>query len=130
MNKEDIEKLAEEKYSIKEVVAYFLVGYKNAKDKKNFYEIIKSIIQCMIDIKPTKILEMIEDIELIADVILFWSINAEQMISYAYLLFKPLSHQNRKLKDEDIVSQFEVLTKLFSPDNAVEVVNEKINKNS
>ena len=65
------------------------------------------------------------DVEFIEKIDLYWSLNIEQILSYAYIVFKNLMKSNRTIELKDIVSEFLVVAKLYSPDNAVEYIKRK-----
>lgn len=121
MNDKIIEKLVNERYSVKQMIAYFIVGYLNTKGKKEFKEILNSILFQIINVNKTEILKIIS-VKNIADIDIYWSLTAEQMLCYAYIVFENLMKGNQKIQIQDIKNEFIVLAKLYSPSNAVEYV--------
>lgn len=128
MNDKIIEKLVNERYSVKQMIAYFIVGYLNAKNKGEFKEILNSILSQIINVNKTEILKMISA-KHIVDIDICWKLNAEQMLCYAYIIFENLMKANQKIQIQDIKNEFIVLAKIYSPSNAVEYVENNKLKN-
>ena len=119
MNDKIIEKLLNERYSVKQMIAYFIVGYLNTKDKEELKEVLNSISSQIIKINKTEILKMIS-VKYIEDIDIYWRLSAEQMLCYAYIVFENLMKANQKIQVQDIKNEFIALAKLYSPSNAVE----------
>lgn len=124
MKKKEVEKLLDKRYSVKQMIAYFIVGFENVVDKEDMKGILNSIADTIVKVENTKILEMI-DIQLVAVVDYYWNLNVEQVLSYGYLIFETLLKAKQIIRIEDIVKEFLVIVKLYSADNAVECVNKK-----
>lgn len=121
MDEKIVQKLISERYSVKQMIAYFIVGYLNTEDKEEFKNILNSISSQIIKIDKTEILKMIR-VKYIEDIDIYWRLTAEQMLCYAYIVFESLMKENRKIRIQDIKNEFIVLSKLYSPSNAVEYV--------
>lgn len=121
MNDKIIEKLLNERYSVKQMIAYFIVGYLKAEDKEELKEVLNSISSQIIKINKTEILKMIS-VKYIEDIDVYWRLSAEQMLCYAYIVFGNLMKANQKIQIQDIKNEFIALAKIYSPSNAIEYV--------
>lgn len=117
MEENILEKLLQEKYSIKQMIGYFIVGYNNAEDKSDCNKILNSITTSIIEIDKNKLLDMI-DRKYIEGIDLFWRVNVEQMLAYAYIVFRNLFRYDKEILIEDIIEEFKQTSKLESPNNA------------
>ena len=124
MKKKEIEKLLNKQYSVKQMIAYFIVGFENASDKQDMKGILNSIAETIVKVENTKVLDMI-DIQTISKVDYYWNLNVEQVLSYGYLIFERLLKAKQIINVEDIMKEFLVIVKLYSADNAVECVDNK-----
>lgn len=117
-----LEKLLHERYSIKQMIGYFIVGFKETINKNNFDEIMNSITESVVNIEKKELVDLV-DISFIENIDLYWNLTIEQILSYAYIVFEELMKSNKIIELKDIISEFLVIAKLYSPDNAVEYVN-------
>lgn len=124
MEEKILEKLLYERYSVKQMVGYFIIGFKETENKDKFEEIMNNVTTVIVNIDKNKLVDLV-DVEFIEKIDLYWSLNIEQILSYAYIVFKNLMKSNRTIELKDIVSEFLVVAKLYSPDNAVEYVRNK-----
>lgn len=127
MNENMIEKLLTQRYSVKQMIGYFILGYENTNNKDNFSEILNNITSTLIKIDKKRLVDMI-DSKFIESIDLYWSLNAEQVLCYAYLVFKYLIKSKRHIEIQNIISEFMTVSKIYSPDNAVEYIKEKMKK--
>lgn len=128
MKKSEIEKLLDKKYSVKQAIAYFLIGFSDSENKLEMKDILSSIVDKFVKIDNTKVLEMINK-EFIVSIDYGWTLNIEQALCYCYLIFEVLTKSKQSIKSEDIVNEFLVMAKLYSPDNTIECVNNKFEDN-
>lgn len=128
MKKSEIEKLLDKKYSVKQAIAYFLIGFSDSENKLEMKDILSSIVDKFVKIDNTKVLEMINK-EFIVSIDYGWTLNIEQALCYCYLIFEALTKSKQTIKSEDIVNEFLVMAKLYSPDNTIECVNNKFEDN-
>ncbi len=126
MEEKILEKLLHERYSVKQMVGYFIMGFKETEKKDKFEEIMNNVTTVVVNIDKNKLVDLV-DVEFIEKIDLYWSLNIEQILSYAYIVFKNLMKSNRTIELQDIVSEFLVVAKLYSPDNAVEYVERNNN---
>ena len=124
MEENILEKLLNEIYSAKQMVSYFIIGFKDTENKNEFEEIMKNVTTAIVNIDKNKLLNLVDSV-FIEEIDLYWNLTVEQMLSYAYIVFNNLMRANRIIEIKDIVSQFLVVAKLYSPDNAVEYVRKK-----
>lgn len=127
MEEKILKKLLHERYSVKQMVGYFIIGFKETENKDKFEEIMNNVTTIIVNIDKNKLVDLV-DIEFIEKIDLYWSLNIEQILSYAYIVFKNLMKSNRTIELKDIVSEFLVVAKLYSPDNAVEQVELRTTK--
>ncbi len=121
MEENILEKLLHERYSVKQMVSYFIIGFENTENKDRFDEIMNNITTIVVNIDKNKLVDLV-DMELIEKIDLYWNLNVEQILSYAYIVFKNFIKANRIIEIKDIVNEFIVVAKLYSPENAVEQV--------
>lgn len=121
MEENILERLLHERYSVKQMVSYFIIGFENTENKDKFDEIMNNITTIVVNIDKNKLVDLV-DIELIEKIDLYWNLNVEQILSYAYIVFKNLIKANRIIEIKDISNEFIVVAKLYSPENAVEQV--------
>ena len=102
----------------------FIIGFKETENKDKFEEIINNVTTVVVNIDKNKLVDLVNT-EVIEKVDLYWNLTVEQMLSYAYIVFTNLMKFNRNIELKDITSEFLVVAKLYSPDNAVEYVRNK-----
>lgn len=124
MEEKILEKLLHERYSVKQMVGYFIIGFKETENKDKFEEIMNNVTTVVVNIDKNKLVDLV-DVKFIEKIDLYWSLNIEQILSYSYIVFKNLMKSNRTIELKDIVSEFLVVAKLYSPDNAVEYIKRK-----
>lgn len=124
MEEKILEKLLHERYSVKQMIGYFIIGFKETENKDKFEEIINNVTTVVVNIDKNKLVDLVNT-EVIEKVDLYWNLTVEQMLSYAYIVFTNLMKFNRNIELKDITSEFLVVAKLYSPDNAVEYVRNK-----
>lgn len=102
-------------YTPKQVLAYYIVGFKNTKNYKNKkIEIyIKEIIKSIENINPKEIIDKI-NINLISNFPFFYSINNEELLSYAIVVFNRLLSSNNTISEKDIVEELKNTMRLYS----------------
>lgn len=124
MEENIIDKLVNERYSIKQMIGYFIIGYNDTTDKENFNKILENIITTIIKVNKNKILDKI-DVKLIENIEIYWNLTIEQVLCYGYIVFEYLMNSTQKISIKDIVNEFNIISKIYSPDNAIEYVNKK-----
>ena len=125
MEENILEKLLHERYSVKQMISYFIVGFRESTNKNKIDEIMTSITTIVVNIDKNKIVDLI-DIKYIEKIDLYWNLTVEQVLSYAYIVFNILMKSNTNIELKDIISEFLIVVKLYSPDNAVDKVKKKM----
>ena len=123
--KEELEKLASKKYTVKQAIAYYIISYVDTKNKVDLKELINSLMHKIMRIDEKKILEMI-DKEKISNIDYQWMLTAEQVLAYGYIIFNNVAMARQIIKPNDIKKEFESIVKLYSPSNAEEFVKRKL----
>ena len=124
MEENIIDKLLYERYSVKQMIGYFIVGYDNTTDKNDFNKILDNITRAIVSVNKSKILDII-DAKFIENIESYWNLTIEQVLCYGYIVFEYLMNSTQKIKSKDIVNEFNIIAKIYSPDNAVEYANKK-----
>lgn len=131
MEFKDLEKIKNNKYSVKGAFAYYILGFYSCK-KENVDDIIVSILEKLIEIKKENIVLSKIDSSLLDEIKNYWSLSIEQLISYACIIFNNLMFTKTKIKDikeKDILDEFIYVMRIYSPDNAKKYVENKYIKN-
>lgn len=123
--KEELEKLASKKYTVKQAIAYYITSYVDAKNKVDLKELINSLMHKIMRIDEKKILEMINK-EKISNIDYQWILTAEQVLAYGYIIFNNVAMARQIIKPNDIKKEFENTAKLYSPNNAEEFVERNL----
>lgn len=124
---EDLKKIENKRYSVKQALAYYIVSFNNSK-KKDFESIMKMLIENLIDMPDeNKVLEQTKS-DLIVKITKYWSLTVDQVVSYAHILFYNLTFAEQKFTEKDILSEFTFVMRLYSPSNAEEFVERQIER--
>ena len=120
----DYKKIKDRRYSPKEVLAHFVLCGKESFDK-SFESIVVEIEDTFINnINNKKILEILDN-TLLKKIENYWSLSMEQAIAYGIIVFYNLKFENREINEEEITDMFVYVMKIYSPDNALELVKRK-----
>lgn len=124
---EDLKKIENKKYSVKQALAYYIVSFNKVKEKE-FESIIKNLIETLIDMPDeNKVLEQI-DTDLLAEVENYWTLTVDQVVSYAYIMFYNLTFAGQSFIDKDILGEFIFIMRLYSPNSAEEFVERQMER--
>lgn len=124
---EDLKKIENKKYSVKQALAYYIVSFNKVKEKE-FESIIKNLIETLIDMPDeNKVLEQI-DTDLLAEVENYWTLTVDQVVSYAYIMFYNLTFAGQSFIDKDILEEFIFIMRLYSPNSAEEFVERQMER--
>lgn len=124
---EDLKKIENKRYSVKQALAYYIVSFKSAKEK-DFESIMKKLIETLIDMPDeNKVLEQTR-VDLIVEIKNYWSLTVDQVVSYAHILFYNLTFAGQKFTKKDILSEFIFVMRLYSPNNAEEFVERQMER--
>lgn len=126
IKKEDFNKIANQRYSVKEAFAYFIAGFRTIKDG-DYRDVLIEVVQKLIDI-PNKsvVLEQLNGYGL-NKIKNSWSLELEQVMAYAFIVFDILVKTGQKFCENDILSMFICMMRLYSPTNAVDFIDNKFN---
>lgn len=124
---EDLRKIENKKYTVKQALAYYIVSFNNSKEN-DFENLMKKLIEVLIDMpNENKILEQI-NAELLVEIKNYWTLTLDQVTAYGCIIFHNLSFKNQEFSENDILQEFIYTMRLHSPSNAEDFVNEKLKK--
>lgn len=95
-------------YAIQEVVAYYILGYRNYKKeskKKSFEDLLKNILEIAKDNIDTTEIKGV-DINLMKRINFNWVLNSDDLVSYATCIFYVLMNREENITEEKIVKEF------------------------
>lgn len=126
IKKEDFNKIANQRYSVKEAFAYFIAGFRTIKDG-DYRDVFIEVVQKLID-TPNKnvVLEQLNGYGL-KRIKNSWNLDTEQVMAYAFIVFDILVKTEQKFCENDILSMFICMMRLYSPENAVDFIENKFN---
>lgn len=125
MEFKEFEKIKNNKYSPKETLAYLVISTKYAPEK-NIDSLITTLKEELVrNINKNNLIDRIKftSIQRITN---YWSLSIEQVIAYGYIVFNSLIFEEKNFTEEQITDMFIYVMKLYSPDNAVEFVSNKL----
>lgn len=117
-NKNLYKQISNCKYTTKQAVTYFLLGYYNAK-KINTDSILKSIIKQVTAIESQEVLKKYycQYLNIYGNE---WSLTSNQLLSYSYIVCEEIIKTNNKLEGFEIICIFNKYLKNFTPKQAEE----------
>ena len=98
-------------YTIQEIVAYCIYGYRKcfikdeANKKEKFQLILKSILEVANEISKEQIVQKV-DANLLKRVHFEWRMQESELLAYAACIFFVLVNREQKITDEKIVKEF------------------------
>lgn len=112
------------KYAPKEALAYFVISANKSADV-NADKLVDTLINELIQNNNRK--ELMDKLKLdsIEKIINYWILSMEQVIAYSYIVFNNIIFEEKPLTEEKITDMFVYVMRLYSPDNAVEFVEQK-----
>ena len=115
-NKNLYKQISSSKYTTKQAITYFILGYYNTK-KINTEQIMKSIIKKIITIKPQEVLTKYycQYLHIYGSE---WSLTLNQLLSYSYIVCEEILKTNDKLESFEIICIFNKYLKDFTPKQA------------
>ena len=127
MELSEFEKLKNMKYSPKEALAYFIITTKYSQEK-NTNDLVTTLKEELV--RNTNKNNLIDRIKWtsIQRITNYWSLSIEQVIAYGYIVFNSLVFEEKKFTEEQVTDMFIYVMRLYSPDNAVEFVTNKLKK--
>lgn len=127
MNMKKVEEFMKRKYTPKEALAYFVISVNKTTDT-NVDKLVDTLIKELIQSNDRK--ELMNKLKLatIEKIINYWNLSMEQVIAYSHIVFNNIIFEEKPLTEEKITDMFVYVMRLYSPDNAVEFVNNNIIK--
>lgn len=119
-----IEEIIKRKYTPKEALAYFVITANKIQDT-NVEKIIDTLINELIQNNNRKDLMDKLKLESIEKITNYWILSIEQVIAYSHIVFNNIIFEEKTLTEEKITDMFVYVMRLYSPDNAVEFVEQK-----
>ena len=105
----------------------FNAGFRNIKDG-NYREVFIEVVQKLIDTpKKDEILEQLNGFGL-NRIKNSWNLDLEQVMAYAFIVFEILVGTGQNFCEDDILLMFICIMRLYSPNNAIDFVNDKYRK--
>lgn len=127
MNMKTVEEIIKRKYTPKEALAYFVISANKTTDT-NVDKLVDALIKELIQNNDRKKLMDKLKLDTIEKIINYWNLSMEQVIAYSHIVFNNIIFEEKPLTEEKITDMFVYVMRLYSPDNAVEFVNNKITK--
>lgn len=127
MELSEFEKIKNMKYSPKEALAYFVITNKYSQEK-NINSLITMLKEELVgNTNRSNLVDRIKwtSIQRITN---YWSLSIEQVIAYGYIVFTSLIFEEKDFTEEQVTDMFIYIMRLYSPDNAVEFVTNKLKK--
>lgn len=127
MELSEFEKLKNMKYSPKEALAYFIITTKYSQEK-NTNDLVTTLKEELV--RNTNKNNLIDRIKWtsIQRITNYWSLSIEQVIAYGYIVFNSLVFEEKNFTEGQVTDMFIYVMRLYSPDNAVEFVTNKLKK--
>ena len=124
MNMKKFNAIIKRKYAPKEALAYFVISANKSADV-NADKLVDTLINELIQNNNRK--ELMDKLKLdsIEKIINYWILSMEQVIAYSYIVFNNIIFEEKPLTEEKITDMFVYVMRLYSPDNAVEFVEQK-----
>ncbi len=122
-----LKEIINRKYTPKEALAYFVISTgksTNTEVDKLVDILIKELIQ---NNNRKDLMDKLE-VKSIEKIINYWNLSIEQVIAYGYIVFNNIIFEGNSLTEEKITDMFVYVMRLHSPDNAVEFVDNKLEK--
>lgn len=101
-------------YSTKQAICYFVMSYKNLKGSKelNLCNWVKELIN-IIEFTEENVLEKVDSI-IYAEFPFYYSLNIEEILSFALVVFHRLLSYNNVIFEKDIVEELKITMRLYS----------------
>lgn len=115
-NKNLYKQISNCKYTTKQAITYFLLGYYNTQ-RINTDSIIKSIVKQIATIEPQEVLKKYycQYLHIYGSE---WSLTLNQLLSYSYIVCEEILKTNDKLESFEIICIFNKYLKDFTPEQA------------
>lgn len=125
MKFKEFEEVIKRKYTPKEALAYFVISANKSIDT-NAEKLVDTLIKELIQNNNRKDLMDKLKLDSIEKIINYWNLSMEQVIAYSHIVFNNIIFEEKPLTEEKITDMFVYVMRLYSPDNAVEFVDNKM----
>ena len=125
MNMKKVKEVIKRKYTPKETLAYFVISA-NKSAEISVDKLVDTLINELIQNNNRKDLMDKLKLESIEKITNYWILSMEQVIAYSHIVFNNIVFEEKPLTEEKITDMFVYVMRLYSPDNAVEFVNNKL----
>lgn len=127
MKLKEYKKLNNRRYSPKEVLAHLIVSSDNiiSKDIEHLQNSLEEVF--LQNYNNKGILENVK-LELLEKITNYWSLTLNQAMCYGHIIFNNIIFEDKKITPEEVTDMFIYVMRLYSPNNAEEFVNLKVNK--
>lgn len=101
-------------YTTRQVICYFVMSYKNLKENKQLHlcNWVKELIN-IIEFTEENVLEKVDSI-IYAEFPFYYSLNIEEILSFALVVFNRLLSSNNVIFEKDIVEELKNIMRLYS----------------
>lgn len=124
---EELKNIENKKYSVKQALAYYIVSFNDVKEKE-FESLMKKLIETLIDIPDAnKVLEQINT-ELLVKIENYWTLTLDQLTAYGCIVFHKLAFVKQQFSEIEILQEFIYAMRLYSPNNAEDLVDKILKK--
>lgn len=124
---EDLKKIENKKYSVKQALAYYIVSF-NKVEEKEFENLMKKLIETLIDMPDeNKVLEQVNT-ELLVKIENYWTLTLDQVTAYGCIVFHKLAFVKQQFSENEILQEFIYAMRLYSPNNAEDLVDKILKK--
>ena len=115
-------------YSTKQAICYFVLSYKNLKESKelNLCNWVKELIN-IIEFTEGNVLEKVDSI-IYAEFPFYYSLNIQEIFSFALVVFYRLLSSNNVIFEKDIVEELKSIMRLYSSRTIFAEANNILNK--
>lgn len=121
--------LQNREYTTKQALGYYILAFKEIKNNDNnkVTNYLKAIIYKIEDIELSNILNMI-DTSLISDFPFYHSMDIEEVLSYAIVVFNNLIDFVEQFTEKDIVAELRTIMMLYSSRTILKEATRILNK--
>lgn len=124
---EDLKIIENKKYSPKEALAYYVISSMNVTNG-NIESYITSLKEELLKNANNKQILRTLKLETLEKITNYWSLSLKELISYGAIIFSNLVFEEKQLTENEIADMFVYVMKLYSPNNAMDLVQRKYEK--
>lgn len=115
------------RYSIKEIVAYFIVSYKEVKNKNNSKDVLEKLVNILLTTNKTGVMEQVNTKVFEPFHKIGWGLCPTEVFIYALIIFTNYTFKEKNVTDESISKDLEDLIKLNTTLNILEIIQRRTN---